>query len=100
MASLKFLNLLKHISLVLIIVGALNWGLVGALNFDLVKWIGKQTAPVVATVVYILVGLAAIVYTALKLAGMHKTENFHNAPPTQSSDKKQPTPPSPSAHGP
>ena len=49
---------LDAISAVLIVVGALNWGLVGAFRFDLVyKLFGAGT---VSRIVYIVVGLAAV----------------------------------------
>ena len=48
------------VSLILVIVGAVNWGLVGFAKFDLVAWIfGGQTASF-SRVVYALVGLAAL----------------------------------------
>jgi len=50
---------------VLIVIGGLNWGLVGFLNFDLVATIfGDMSA--VARLVYVLVGLSAI-YQAINL---------------------------------
>jgi uncharacterized protein len=56
MNKLKALDL---ISLVLVIVGGLNWALVGALNFDLVATIFGDMS-VVSRVVYVLVGLSAL----------------------------------------
>ena len=48
------------ISLILVIIGAINWGLVGLAKFDLVAWIfGGQTA-VVRRTIYALVGLAGL----------------------------------------
>ncbi len=48
------------ITLLLIIIGGVNWLLVGAFNFDLVAAIfGGQTA-ILARIVYILVGLSAL----------------------------------------
>ena len=53
-------NLLKTTSYVLVLVGALNWGLVGLFDFDLVSTIfGEMTT--LTRVVYILVGLSAII---------------------------------------
>lgn len=50
----------KKILYVLILVGALNWGLVGAFRFDLVAHLlGDMTIP--ARIVYILIGLAAVI---------------------------------------
>jgi uncharacterized membrane protein YuzA (DUF378 family) len=64
------LNAIDWLALVLVIVGGLNWGLVGAFDFDLVATIlGDMSA--LARIVYILVGLSAVylLYTASKLAG-------------------------------
>jgi len=53
-------NFLKYTSYILVLIGALNWGLIGAFNFDLVAFLfGNMT--LVARIVYILVGLSAIV---------------------------------------
>lgn len=52
--------------LVLVIVGAINWGLVGAFNVDLVAVL-FGTMPVVAKIVYILVGVAGLYMLYTKL---------------------------------
>lgn len=43
----------------LVIIGGLNWGLVGLFNFDLVAGIFGVMSPV-SRIVYVLVGLAAL----------------------------------------
>jgi uncharacterized protein len=53
------LTTVDWVALVLVIVGGLNWGLVGLANFDLVATL-FSTVPVVAQIVYVVVGLAAI----------------------------------------
>ncbi len=54
---MKPLNL---ITLALVIIGGINWGLVGAFQFDLVAALfGGQDAPL-SRLVYILVGLSAL----------------------------------------
>jgi uncharacterized protein len=55
------------IALILVIVGGLNWGLVGLLNVDLVELI-FGSIPILQRIVYIVVGLAAIylIYFATK----------------------------------
>ncbi len=56
---MKKFNWLDWLTLILVIVGGLNWGLVGFFNFDLVATIfGDMT--VVSRVVYSLVGLSAL----------------------------------------
>lgn len=52
---MKFLNVL---TLALVIIGGLNWGLVGLLNFDLVAFI-FGTGLVLTRIVYVVVGLSA-----------------------------------------
>jgi uncharacterized protein len=52
---MKFINIL---TLVLVIVGGLNWGLVGLLDFDLVAAI-FGAGSMLSRLVYILVGLSA-----------------------------------------
>ncbi|MCM1438120.1 MAG: DUF378 domain-containing protein [Roseburia sp.] len=48
------------ISYVLVLTGALNWGLVGIFNFNLVGWIFGGTRSVGAIIIYVIVALAAI----------------------------------------
>jgi uncharacterized protein len=50
---------LHSIAIILVIVGGLNWLLVGAFDFDLVAAIFGDMSPA-SRVVYILVGMAAI----------------------------------------
>lgn len=53
------LNALDWIALILVIVGALNWGLVGFFKFDLVAAIFGDMS-MLSRVVYALVGLSAV----------------------------------------
>lgn len=55
------------IAFVLVVVGALNWGLVGAFNFNLVEEV-FGTIDWLVTLIYILVGLSAIyiIFTAIR----------------------------------
>ncbi len=55
----KFLNILQGICYILIIIGALNWGLVGTMNFNLVEYFFNQG--VVTRTLYIIIGVAAII---------------------------------------
>jgi uncharacterized membrane protein YuzA (DUF378 family) len=53
------LNVLDWIALILLVIGGLNWGLVGVFKFDLVKAIfGDMT--IVSRIIYIVVGVAAL----------------------------------------
>jgi uncharacterized protein len=53
---MRVINLL---TLILVIVGGLNWGLVGLLDFNLVSAIFGDMSPV-SRVVYVLVGVSAV----------------------------------------
>ncbi len=56
--------ILKLIAYIFVIVGALNWGLVGFLGLDLVALIfGEMT--LMSKLVYDIVGISAIVYLLL-----------------------------------
>lgn len=48
------------IALVLLIIGGLNWGLVGIFQFDLVSWIFGGQGAMLARIVYTLVGISAL----------------------------------------
>ncbi|MEN9557984.1 MAG: hypothetical protein RL141_353 [Candidatus Parcubacteria bacterium] len=50
---------LHKVSWVLLVIGGLNWGLVGAFRFNLVEQL-LGSWPMVVRIVYILVGLAAL----------------------------------------
>ena len=52
--------MMDKFALILSIIGAINWGLVGIFRFDLVGWLfGGQTA-VVSRIIFTLVGLAGL----------------------------------------
>lgn len=53
------LSTVAIVSLVLLIIGGLNWGLVGLFQFDLVAAIFGEMS-VLSRIVYVLVGIAAL----------------------------------------
>jgi uncharacterized membrane protein YuzA (DUF378 family) len=72
---------LNMIALTLLIIGGINWGLVGLFDFDLVAALfGSDTA--LANIVYVLVGVAAIyslyLFKPLLRDGVHR--DGHLAP--------------------
>ena len=53
-------QMLDKIALLLVIIGAINWGSIGIFSFDIVAWIcGGQTA-IISRIIYTLVALAGI----------------------------------------
>ena len=64
------MSTIDWVAFILVIVGALNWGLVGLFSFDLVATIfGNMT--MISRVVYVLVGVSAL-YLVVKGPGMSK----------------------------
>jgi uncharacterized membrane protein YuzA (DUF378 family) len=64
---------IKLVAYILVIVGALNWGLWGIAQFDLVATIFGGNTTMLARVVYGLVGIAAVVSVAFRLGGNTNT---------------------------
>lgn len=52
--------MLDRISLVLVIVGAVNWGAIGLFQFDLVSWLFGGQDAILSRIIYTLVALAGI----------------------------------------
>ena len=64
---------LHWVALVLVIVGALNWGLVGLFQFDLVAALfGGQGAPL-SRLVYALVGISGVIVAFTASAFRYRT---------------------------
>ncbi|QJR80150.1 DUF378 domain-containing protein [Alteromonas pelagimontana] len=63
------LTAVDWIAMVLVIVGGINWGLVGLLSFDLVAAIFGEMS-VLSRIVYTLVGLSAVwmIFTCTKMS--------------------------------
>ncbi|MGI6450472.1 MAG: DUF378 domain-containing protein [Desulfitobacteriia bacterium] len=54
------MNTLQRIALAIIIIGAINWGLVGLFQFDLVASIFGGISPLPPRIIYALVGLSGL----------------------------------------
>lgn len=52
--------MLDRLSLLLIIVGAINWGLVGLFQFDLVAFLFGGQASMIARILYTVIGAAGV----------------------------------------
>jgi uncharacterized membrane protein YuzA (DUF378 family) len=52
--------MLDRISLVLVIIGALNWGSIGLFKFDIVGWLFGGQGAIISRIIYTLVALAGI----------------------------------------
>ena len=52
--------MLDRSSLILVIIGAINWGAIGLFQFDLVAWLFGGQGAIISRIVYTLVALAGI----------------------------------------
>lgn len=52
--------MLDRIALILMIIGALNWGSIGLFQFDAVAWMFGGQAAAISRVIYTLVALAGV----------------------------------------
>lgn len=63
-------NILDWLAVILVVIGGLNWGLVGLFNLDLVATIFTPLS-LISRAIYILVGLSAL-YLVFILPSMEK----------------------------
>ena len=54
------MSFLDKLSILLITVGALNWGSVGLFGFDFVSWLFGGSDAILARIVFTLVGIAGV----------------------------------------
>lgn len=52
--------MLDRISLILVVIGAINWGAIGLFQFDIVAWLFGGQAAILSRIIYTLVALAGI----------------------------------------
>ena len=51
---------MDKIALFILLIGGLNWGLVGLFKFDVIAWAFGGSASVISRILYIIVALSAI----------------------------------------
>lgn len=70
------INGLDWIAIVLTIIGAVNWGLIGLFSFDLVAFL-FGTMTLLSRIVYTLVGISGLylIYTASKFGDRDRIED-------------------------
>ena len=67
--------MLDRISLILTIVGGINWLLVGLFQFDLVAYIGGGQAAMISRIIYTVVGITALWCISLLFRERASAEN-------------------------
>lgn len=69
------MNILRITAYILVLIGALNWGLVGIADFDLVAFIfGEMT--LISRIVYSVVGISAIILLLTTYKDVFYHENY------------------------
>lgn len=54
------MTVIDRIALILVVIGALNWGSIGLFSFDLVAWITGGAGSLLARIIYTVVALAGV----------------------------------------
>ncbi len=62
---------LDIVAIVLTIIGAINWGLVGLFRFDVIAAIFGGAGSVISRIIYVIVGIAGV-YVAVTWNRMHR----------------------------
>ncbi|MDQ0270489.1 DUF378 domain-containing protein [Cytobacillus purgationiresistens] len=74
------MKIIQRIALALVIIGAINWGLIGLFQFDLVATLFGGQDAAFSRVIYTLVGLSGLVCLTLLFAPMdEEVERRENA---------------------
>lgn len=71
------MNVLRQVALTLIIIGAINWGLIGLFNFDLVATIFGGQDSLISRVIYILVGLSGLYALSFYFTNINEVKDNH-----------------------
>ncbi|RHW42609.1 DUF378 domain-containing protein [Neobacillus notoginsengisoli] len=77
------MSTIQRLALILTIIGAINWGLVGFFQFDLVAALFGGQDSALSRIVYGLVGIAGLVNLGLLFAPSHEREEAAQAKPTR-----------------
>lgn len=64
------MDILRRIALILVIIGAINWGLIGFFNYDLVAAIFGGQQSVIARIIYALVGISGLYALTIFFTGL------------------------------
>lgn len=70
------MRILQRVALTLVIIGAINWGLIGFFNFDLVATLFDGQNSVLSRIIYSLVGLSGLVCLTLLFQQWDDDESY------------------------
>ena len=72
------MNVLRKIALVFVIIGALNWGLIGLFDFNLVGFLFDNISVVLSRIIYSVVGIFGILSLILLFVPDDEFEYTHH----------------------
>lgn len=72
------MKVLKIIALTVLIIGGLNWGLIGLFDFNLVGFIFDGLSTVISRIIYSIVGVASILAIVTWAIPDHDEEFYYN----------------------
>ena len=67
--------MLDRIALILVIIGALNWGSIGVFGFDIVAWLFSGQGSIISRIIFTIVGIAGIWCISLLFRDRNKVIN-------------------------
>lgn len=70
---------MDRLSLVLVIIGAINWGLVGLFQFDLIAFLFGGQAALISRVLYTIVGAAGLWSISMLFTSREREESASTA---------------------
>ena len=70
---------MDRLSLVLVIIGAINWGLVGLFQFDLIAFLFVGQAALISRVLYTIVGAAGLWSISMLFTGREREDHSAHA---------------------
>lgn len=59
------MSTLQRIALFIIIIGAINWGLIGFFNFDLIASLFGGQSSMISRIIYAIVGISGLIVISL-----------------------------------
>lgn len=65
---------MRNLALILVIIGAINWGLIGFFRYDLVSSIFGGNLEIVSRIIFAIVGLAGIYAISFFFRGRHTAQ--------------------------
>ena len=57
------MDIVKRIAWILVIIGALNWGLIGFFQFDVIAFLFSGQDSIISRIIFALVGISGIITT-------------------------------------